>query len=106
MLILSRKPSEAIVVGNDVIVKVLRVNRNKVQLGIQAPPKVRVNRQEIYERVVNQNVAAAKESADRLMSMNSLQSLFSDSDPKRNNDESNGDGTRFKPEESGEEATR
>ena len=50
MLVLSRKTSQRITIGGDVVVTVLRTNRGTVKLGIDAPPEVRVVRGEIATR--------------------------------------------------------
>lgn len=47
MLVLSRKQNERILVGDSVVVTVVRVSGDKVRLGIQAPPEVRVLREEL-----------------------------------------------------------
>jgi carbon storage regulator len=48
MLILTRRPRERIMIGNDPItVTVLAVNGNQVRLGVEAPPHVRVLREEL-----------------------------------------------------------
>jgi carbon storage regulator len=47
MLILTRKLGETINIGENVEVKVLRVRGSQVQLGISAPPEIKVMRQEI-----------------------------------------------------------
>lgn len=47
MLVLTRKLSEEIRIGDDVVVKVLAINGNRVKLGIQAPPDVRIRRGEL-----------------------------------------------------------
>ena len=46
MLVLSRRKGEEVVIGNSIIVTVVRVKGNRVQLGIQAPPDVRIRRAE------------------------------------------------------------
>ena len=50
MLVLSRKTSERITIGRDVVVTVLRTDRGTVKLGIDAPPEVRVVRGELEVR--------------------------------------------------------
>ncbi|MGC2032676.1 MAG: carbon storage regulator [Steroidobacteraceae bacterium] len=50
MLILTRKTTEVIRVGNDVQVIVLAINGNEVRLGIVAPLDVIVDREEVAER--------------------------------------------------------
>lgn len=50
MLVLSRKLGEKIVIGEGVTVSVMRVQGNRVQLGIQAPPDIRIHRSEVRDR--------------------------------------------------------
>jgi carbon storage regulator CsrA len=47
MLVLTRKKSEAIRIGNDVFIKVIRTGRSTVKIGIDAPANVRVVRGEL-----------------------------------------------------------
>jgi carbon storage regulator len=49
MLILSRKLNESIVIDGRIIVKVLRIDKDTVKLGIQAPLDLPVHREEIFE---------------------------------------------------------
>lgn len=51
MLILSRRPGETVMIGDDVTVKVLGVFGNQVRIGINAPVSVKVHREEVYERI-------------------------------------------------------
>lgn len=51
MLILTRRISESIIVGDDVKITVLGVKGNQVRLGIDAPKEVSVHREEIYNRI-------------------------------------------------------
>lgn len=51
MLILTRRPMEAIMIGADVKVIVLGVTGNNVRIGITAPKSVAVHREEIFERI-------------------------------------------------------
>lgn len=50
MLVLSRKRGEAIRIHDDIVVTVIQLGRGRVQLGIQAPAHVTVNREEIHLR--------------------------------------------------------
>ena len=47
MLILSRRESECIHLGDDIIVTIVRLNGDKVRIGVQAPPHIRVLRTEL-----------------------------------------------------------
>lgn len=51
MLILTRRISESVIIGDDVKITVLGVKGNQVRLGIDAPKTVSVHREEIYERI-------------------------------------------------------
>ena len=53
MLILTRKLGEIINIGKDIEVRVLKVRGGQVQLGISAPPEIRVMRQEIAGKECN-----------------------------------------------------
>lgn len=57
MLILTRRPLEAIMIGNDVTVTVLGVKGNHVRIGIKAPKNVAVHREEIYEAIQREQEA-------------------------------------------------
>ena len=64
MLILSRKLNESIVIDGRIIVKILRIERDTVKLGIQAPPELPVHRQEVFDLIQrnkqsSQNVGTA-----------------------------------------------
>jgi carbon storage regulator len=50
MLVLSRKRGEAIRIHDDIVVTVVQLGRGRVQLGIQAPADVTVNREEVHRR--------------------------------------------------------
>ena len=47
MLVLSRKLGEKIVIGDDIVVTVVKIDRNQIRLGIEAPQDVPVYREEI-----------------------------------------------------------
>ena len=60
MLVLTRKVGERINIGDDIIVSVIEVDRGSVRLGIDAPRKITILRQEVYERIQEQNVESAQ----------------------------------------------
>lgn len=54
MLILTRKVNESLRVGDDVIVTVLGIKSGQIRIGINAPRDIEVHRQEVYERIQNE----------------------------------------------------
>lgn len=59
MLVLSRKVNQSIMVGDNVRVVVVAVDRDQVKLGIEAPREIAVHRSEIYEEIQRSNRSAA-----------------------------------------------
>lgn len=55
MLVLTRKPSQGIMIGDGVKIQVLSVAGEKVRLGITAPRDVSIFRDEVYDRIVSEN---------------------------------------------------
>jgi len=60
MLILSRKQEESILVGSNIKIKVLSIEKGNVKLGIEAPNDVSILRQELTEAVSEINKKASK----------------------------------------------
>ncbi len=67
MLIITRKPGEKIMLGDDVVVHVMEIVGNSVRVGIEAPRSLPVYREEIWASVKQENKeAAAAASATRM----------------------------------------
>ena len=65
MLILTRKIGESINIGDNIKVTVVNLEGGQVRLGIEAPKDVIVHREEIYQRIVEENkLAASTKSLD------------------------------------------
>jgi len=62
MLVLSRKPGERILIGNDVAVTIIRIGPNSVRVGIDAPGDVNIVREELCLEPQNEAAAGAAAS--------------------------------------------
>ncbi len=65
MLILSRKQEESIVIGNDIILKVVSIDKGSVKLGFEAPPKTLILRAELTEAVKSENTKATGDAVGK-----------------------------------------
>ncbi|MGP6156180.1 MAG: carbon storage regulator CsrA [Vulcanimicrobiaceae bacterium] len=59
MLVLTRKLNQAIMIGDDVKLVVVAIDRDQVRIGIEAPRAVSVHRAEIYEEIARSAAEAA-----------------------------------------------
>lgn len=59
MLIFSRKQGQKIRVGDDIEIVVLGMKKGQVRLGINAPRNLSIHREEIYQRILEENRLAA-----------------------------------------------
>ncbi len=60
MLVLARKLDESIVIGDNITIKVISVEKGVVKLGIDAPRDISIIRNELLEDVKDSNIAASK----------------------------------------------
>lgn len=70
MLVLTRRSGESIIIGNGIKLTVVNIGPGRVKLGIEAPPTVRIDREEIHTRIQQEQasdvlVAVSKEAASR-----------------------------------------
>jgi len=56
MLVLTRKSNESIKLGDDITITVVEIKGNSVRLGIKAPGSLRIFREELYEKIKNENI--------------------------------------------------
>lgn len=61
MLVLARKEGESIVIGDDITIKVISIEKGVVKYGIEAPRDISIVRSELLEDVKESNIAASKE---------------------------------------------
>lgn len=60
MLVLTRKKNESIIIGNNIEIKILKMGKNSVELGISAPKIFSIFRKEVFEEIQRKNVEAIK----------------------------------------------
>jgi carbon storage regulator len=60
MLILTRKIGECITIGDDIKVHVVDIRGKQVRLGIEAPAHAPIYRQEVYQKILEENRSAAR----------------------------------------------
>lgn len=58
MLVLTRKPGETVMLGEDIQVKIVSVDGDQVKIGIKAPRALKIYRREVYEAIQKENEAA------------------------------------------------
>jgi carbon storage regulator len=66
VLILTRRPGERVVIGEDIFVSVMSVSGHSVRLGIEAPSGVPIYREEIWHAVREENRATAAADVESL----------------------------------------
>lgn len=59
MLVLTRKLNESIIIGDEIKITVVEVKGEQVKLGISAPKRISVHREEVYLEIKKENKAAA-----------------------------------------------
>ncbi|MGM0645615.1 MAG: carbon storage regulator CsrA [Thermodesulfobacteriota bacterium] len=69
MLVITRKVGEGFVIGDDVVVQVLSEQDGRVRIGIEAPRELKIYRQEVYERIRQENRDASQWSAQGLSAL-------------------------------------
>ena len=69
MLVLTRKAGEGIIIGDDITIKVIEMKGGGVRIGIDAPKSSKIYRQEVYDRIIEENKQAANWDMDALDSL-------------------------------------
>jgi carbon storage regulator len=64
MLVLTRKLGENIRIGDSIKITVLEVRSGQVKIGIEAPPEIKVHREEIYARIQEENRRAQQRRSE------------------------------------------
>jgi carbon storage regulator len=63
MMIMRRREGEKILIGDDIVLHIVQIGRNRVRIGIEAPREVKIKAAEM-ERMAELNVAAAATTPD------------------------------------------
>jgi carbon storage regulator len=66
MLVLARRINESIMIGDQIEISIIDIRGEQVKIGIRAPSKVKVYRQEVYRAIQEENLQAAKASPGAL----------------------------------------
>jgi carbon storage regulator len=66
MLVLTRKAGEGIIIGDNISIKIIEIKSGGVRIGIDAPRDTKIYRQEVYDRIKQENVEAANWNLDDL----------------------------------------
>ncbi|WP_419902519.1 carbon storage regulator CsrA [Kiloniella sp.] len=66
MLYLTRKIGESVIINNNIEVKVVDIRGKSVKIGFTFPEDATVLRQELHERIQEENKAAAAHTLDAL----------------------------------------
>ena len=72
MLVLGRKVDESIVIGDNIVVKVVDVENGVVKLGIDAPKEISIIRNELIQEVTESNKASVGASSDELENISKI----------------------------------
>lgn len=59
MLVLTRKPGQSVYIGDNIKVTLHGIRGNQVRIGVEAPPSVKIYREEIYLQILEENRSAA-----------------------------------------------
>ena len=64
MLILTRRIGEKIVIDDDVIITIVGIKGAQIRIGTEAPPEVKVYREEIYQRILKERANGTGRTSD------------------------------------------
>ncbi len=66
MLVLTRKAGEGIIIGDSISIKIIEIKGGGIRIGIDAPRETKIYRQEVFDRIKQENVEAANWNLDDL----------------------------------------
>jgi len=59
MLVLTRKPGEGIIIGDNITIKIIELKSGGIRIGIDAPQDTKIYREEVYDRIRQENIDAS-----------------------------------------------
>lgn len=59
MLVLTRKPGERIVIGDNIVITIVEIKGDNIRVAIDAPKEIKIYRGELYETIAAENMQAA-----------------------------------------------
>ena len=80
MLVIKRKQSESILIGDDIEIIISEISQDKVKIAINAPKEVKITRKELAE-TCEFNISAATEKVNKV-SLNNIKQNLRNSDKK------------------------
>lgn len=66
MLVLTRKAGEGIIIGDSISIKIIEIKGGGIRIGIDAPRETKIYRQEVFDRIKQENVEATNWNLDDL----------------------------------------
>ncbi len=66
MLVLTRKAGEGIIIGDSISIKIIEIKGGNIRIGIDAPRETKIYRQEVFDRIKQENVEATNWNLDDL----------------------------------------
>lgn len=76
MLVLTRKPGESLHIGDDIKVTLMEIKGNQIRVGVDAPPSVKIYREEIFKQILEENQQAATLSTEAPASLEGVASAW------------------------------
>ena len=77
MLILTRKPGESLYIGDDIKITIVELKGHQIRVGINAPPELRIYREEIYLQILEENRMAAEATQSVDVNLDTLSAALS-----------------------------
>lgn len=69
MLVVTRKKGQSLLIGDDIEISIVGIEKGTVKLAINAPKEITILRKELYTEVKEQNVESAKVDLNMLKNL-------------------------------------